>query len=60
MLRDKQEQVPEKTGKFPKSLQRLIDGRGTKRSDLHYKEKFLGNSERKLEPRNKEFDCRKR
>ena len=44
MLIDKQEQVPEKAKKFPRSLQRLIDGGGTKRSDLRYKE----------------FDCRKR
>ena len=28
-------------------------------SDLRYKENILGSSERKLEPRNKEFDCRK-
>ena len=60
MLTDKQEQVPEKAGKFPRSLQRLIDGRGTERSDLRYKEKILGSSQQKLEPRNKEFDCRKR
>ena len=60
MLTDKQEQVPEKARKFPSSLQRLIDGRGTEKSDLCYKENILGSSERKLEPRNKEFDFRKR
>ena len=30
------------------------------RSDLHYKEKILGSYQQKLEPKNKEFDCRKR
>ena len=60
MLIDKQEQVLEKAKKFPRSLQRLIDGRGTKRSDLRYKEKILESFQQKLEPRNKEFHCRKR
>ena len=40
MLKDKQEQVPEKAEKFLRSLQRLIDGRGTERSDLCYKKRF--------------------
>ena len=40
MLTDKQEQVLKKLKKFPRSLQRLIDGRGTKRSDLRYKKRF--------------------
>ena len=60
MLTDKQEQVLEKAGKLSRSLQRLIDGRGTKMSNLRYKEKILAITQRKLEPRNKEFDCRKR
>ena len=60
MLTDKQEQVPEKAKKIPRSLQRLIDGRETERSDLRYKEKILGSTQGKLELRNKEFDYKKR
>ena len=60
MLIDKQEQVLEKAKKFSRSLQRLIDGRGTEMSDLSYKEKILGCPQQKLEARNKEFNCRKR
>jgi len=40
--------------KFPKSLYRLLDGRGTKRSALSDKEKILGSSKKNLslEPKN--------
>ena len=59
MLIDKQKQVPEKDRKIPEKFVE-IDGRGTKRSYLCYKEKILGSSQQKFEPRNKEFDYRKR
>ena len=51
--------IQKKLEKFPRSLYRLIDGQRTERSDLCYKEKILESSQRKLEPKNKEFDCKK-
>ena len=36
-----------------------MDGQGTKRSDLHYKEKILGSSQQKFEPRNKDLSVEK-
>jgi hypothetical protein len=44
MLTEKWEQVLEKGGKFSKKLVELLDGRGTKRSDLDNKENILESS----------------
>ena len=60
MFIDKWEQILEKARKFPRSLQRLIDGQGTQMSDLGYKGNILSSFEQKLKLRRKEFDCRKR
>ena len=60
MLTDKYERVLGKAGKIPEKFVEIDSGRGTERSDLRYKEKILGSSQRKHELRNKEFDCRKR